>query len=194
MTQTIDDFSNIVTQETLEETKECKKCRERKPAEAFRVCRLYKGMEQGAYFRSECVECEQKTATQLREAKKSAPPKPLSCECCGKATKKFVPDHNHKTGEFRGWVCRNCNHGLGKLGDDLSGLLHAVKYLSRTGVSMQNHCSICGPVESTTTSIFEGNKKLSLCDACWDAWKVKNFGTEQVQETRSFLTETPAVI
>lgn len=72
------------------------------------------------------------------------PPKDGRCECCG-----HVPplgkrgrgtffgglhlDHNHKTGGFRGWLCRACNNGIGNLGDDIAGLQVAIAYLTGVG-------------------------------------------------------------
>ena len=59
-------------------------------------------------------------------------PRPANCECCGRPAPKekvLVLDHNHLTGNFRGWLCDNCNHGLGLLGDSLQGLLRAIDYL-----------------------------------------------------------------
>ena len=41
----------------------------------------------------------------------------------------FLVDHCHETGNFRGWICRNCNQGIGKLGDDVEGLVKALNYL-----------------------------------------------------------------
>ena len=38
-------------------------------------------------------------------------------------------DHDHKTGAFRGWVCRSCNHGIGMLGDSIEGVKRALNYL-----------------------------------------------------------------
>ena len=38
-------------------------------------------------------------------------------------------DHCHKTEKFRGWLCKNCNMAIGKLGDDLDGVMNAVNYL-----------------------------------------------------------------
>lgn len=38
-------------------------------------------------------------------------------------------DHSHTTGEFRGWLCRGCNLGLGHMKDDIDRLLKAVEYL-----------------------------------------------------------------
>jgi len=40
-------------------------------------------------------------------------------------------DHCHETGEFRGWLCKQCNTGLGNLGDNLESLKRAVNYLSK---------------------------------------------------------------
>ncbi len=62
-------------------------------------------------------------------------PAPAECEICGKTcTRNTVLslDHSHETGAFRGWLCNKCNTGLGKLGDNLTGLKRAVDYLTKT--------------------------------------------------------------
>jgi hypothetical protein len=58
-------------------------------------------------------------------------PKPEICECCGKppTARGFNRDHCHITGKFRGWLCDNCNTGIGKLGDNKEGLQKALNYL-----------------------------------------------------------------
>lgn len=38
-------------------------------------------------------------------------------------------DHNHETGELRGILCANCNHGLGKFKDRVDLLDSAIVYL-----------------------------------------------------------------
>ena len=38
----------------------------------------------------------------------------------------WVIDHDHDTGEFRGWLCNNCNTGLGAMGDTIEGLERAI--------------------------------------------------------------------
>ena len=53
------------------------------------------------------------------------------CHCCGTFMEKPQMDHCHKTVKFRGWLCYNCNVGLGKFGDDIPGLMQAVKYIER---------------------------------------------------------------
>ena len=55
------------------------------------------------------------------------------CEICGveeeKLARKLSYDHCHKTGKFRGWLCSNCNRGIGLLKDDVELLKKAVKYI-----------------------------------------------------------------
>lgn len=56
------------------------------------------------------------------------------CEICGKdyeqnGNKKMVRDHCHITNTPRGYLCNECNTGLGKLGDDLEGVEKAREYL-----------------------------------------------------------------
>ena len=42
-------------------------------------------------------------------------------------------DHDHKTGKIRGFLCIDCNHGIGKLKDDPELLLRALVYLREGG-------------------------------------------------------------
>jgi hypothetical protein len=56
---------------------------------------------------------------------------PESCECCGSRPQSLCLDHDHRTGKFRGWLCRACNTSIGMLGDDLEGVLKAAQYLQR---------------------------------------------------------------
>jgi hypothetical protein len=63
------------------------------------------------------------------------------CEICGgriklrRAGRRATAhlDHDHTTGQPRGFLCRGCNQGLGQFKDDRSTLLKAYKYLWRTG-------------------------------------------------------------
>lgn len=74
-------------------------------------------------------------------------PKPTdhACDCCGKSeddltvsySKTGTPisvwrlDHCHETGQFRGWLCANCNIGLGKFYDDPDLLTKAIQYIQK---------------------------------------------------------------
>ena len=55
------------------------------------------------------------------------------CAICGvrqdSLKRALAADHCHATGVFRGLLCDNCNHGLGKFKDSPDLLLRAVEYL-----------------------------------------------------------------
>lgn len=50
------------------------------------------------------------------------------CQICD-ATQPLVYDHDHTTMKFRGVLCRQCNAGLGSLGDTIKGVQKALQYL-----------------------------------------------------------------
>lgn len=57
------------------------------------------------------------------------------CACCGthqnELTMNLAVDHDHDTGLIRGLLCLNCNTGIGKLGDNIEGLMKALNYLEK---------------------------------------------------------------
>jgi hypothetical protein len=59
------------------------------------------------------------------------------CGICGKTEKenkrKLAIDHEHDSGRVRGILCRNCNAGIGLLGDNLQGVTKALQYLLNVG-------------------------------------------------------------
>lgn len=61
-------------------------------------------------------------------------PEPPACECCGAppAGRALALDHDHGTGAFRGWLCFDCNTGIGRLGDNVAGIRRAIAYLEKT--------------------------------------------------------------
>lgn len=54
------------------------------------------------------------------------------CECCRRPVRTPHLDHDRRTHRFRGWLCMQCNVGIGMLGDSLRGVRRAVRYLERT--------------------------------------------------------------
>ena len=54
--------------------------------------------------------------------------KPEQCEVCG-AFGRICFDHNHETGNFRGWICQRCNTVLGFVKDDSELLTKLSKFL-----------------------------------------------------------------
>lgn len=63
------------------------------------------------------------------------------CQCCGVEMKRGVPankhhdalciDHDHKTGDVRGLLCRNCNMALGNIGHDPQVARRMADYLEK---------------------------------------------------------------
>ena len=111
------------------DTQECKECHEIFPAMSFTTKNL---RGDGAYYLKKiCRQCHTLLEKERRGVRKIAPPKPERCDCCHKKTKKLQLDHIHGATIFRGWVCPDCNAGMGKLGDNLEGLLQAAVYLEK---------------------------------------------------------------
>jgi hypothetical protein len=85
------------------------------------------------YVCKSCTNDNSKITSLLR--KQNAHKRTSSCDCCGKIVTEtkginsLVIDHDHETGEFRGWVCNDCNVGIGRLGDTVEGLEQAIDYL-----------------------------------------------------------------
>jgi hypothetical protein len=105
----------------------CTKCKEEKLLDCFR--KRGEGKDKKRIYPI-CKECEKRINKDVLNLRKQAPPKPNSCDCCGKKCKKFVLDHDHEANKFRGWICDSCNIGISRLGDNLDGLMRAVEYLS----------------------------------------------------------------
>jgi hypothetical protein len=61
-------------------------------------------------------------------------PRPLVCEVCGNPPNKkgLHFDHDHMTGQFRGWLCFRCNLALGNVHDDIEILDKLIVYLARS--------------------------------------------------------------
>jgi len=123
----------------------CAKCGRSEPEVEFGKRRN----SYGKYYRwNRCKECH--TAIQRSRDKAARnkwgystnairdnkPPEGTPCDCCGKpmthkGKNAMHFDHDPKTNIFRGWLCKQCNTGIGLLGDDLEGLKTGIAYLER---------------------------------------------------------------
>jgi len=115
----------IVGKET--DMQECKECHKVLPVMAFTTQVL---RSDGAWhLKKICRQCHTENKKESYAVRKNAPPKPERCACCNIKPKMFHLDHIHGTTIVRGWLCRACNTGTGKLGDNLEGVLQAAVYL-----------------------------------------------------------------
>ena len=140
MTESLFDFGDstekIETQ--TEKTKPCTKCKKELPLSAY-------GKANGAsYGRGECKECNKKIMASRKLARESAPPIPpdYCCPIClrpeievrgrgGRKSGSWCCDHDHVTGLFRGWLCHDCNRGIGALADNPDRILRVLDYLKK---------------------------------------------------------------
>ena len=115
----------------------CKKCGVRQPPENFQH------MESGEIKRK-CRSCQRKHSQVVARLKREVPPpdKDHACPICEltlseiashgqKKLQQWVLDHCHDTETFRGWICFNCNSGLGSFSDSSETVKRAVQYLER---------------------------------------------------------------
>ena len=86
------------------------------------------------HYKRFCKECDNKRRTVSRNLRKNQnhPDKGQKCQICNKVPDAYYLDHDWKTGKFRGWLCNNCNTGLGMFKDDLVLLENAKRYLTNT--------------------------------------------------------------
>ena len=68
--------------------------------------------------------------TQKYKYQQASRPKPDLCEICG-AMGIICFDHNHVTGNFRGWICKRCNVILGFAGESTELLNALIEYLKK---------------------------------------------------------------
>lgn len=117
-------------------TKICNGCKQSLPVSLFSRANGAK------YPRSKCKACEKELSqvrTRLRK-EVGSPPDGYTCPICsrneeelkgrgGKNRSAWCCDHNHTTNKFRGWLCHDCNRGLGFLGDSITKCIKAAEYL-----------------------------------------------------------------
>jgi hypothetical protein len=125
-----------LTSPTKTGTRTCSICGETKDLDQF-----YANRSKSQGRSTLCKPCERKSQATLRQLHSEHQiPDDHSCPICmrteaelvseGQRTKNpFRLDHNHGTGEFRGFLCDSCNTGLGKFRDDPDLLARAIEYL-----------------------------------------------------------------
>tara|TARA_R110000764_G_scaffold64425_1_gene135569 strand:+ start:164 stop:574 length:411 start_codon:yes stop_codon:yes gene_type:complete len=117
-------FNDVTSLDTSKDTKVCIKCNQEKPVESFAH---FKDRGNGERVCTKCRTFLSKTAQDLRKVH-AHPGKDYLCPICLKL-EPLVLDHDHNTGEFKGWLCSRCNSALGFFEDDINYVRRALKYL-----------------------------------------------------------------
>lgn len=101
-------------------TRVCRACGEEKLNQEFYRNKGY-----------QCKECNQFHNRRVRQLRlEHSPPAPGgSCPICNEEVQRWVLDHCHISGQFRGWICGLCNTGIGNLRDDVDNLKRAAQYI-----------------------------------------------------------------
>ena len=138
-------FPDFFSTDKTEPHRVCVKCHLNLPYSAF-------SPQSGRpYPRSECKKCSRVLAevrVSLR-SKTQPPPKEHLCPIClksedavkNKGNKKngaWVLDHDHHNRTARGWICHNCNRGLGAFSDNIKDLERAIEYLREHNDSIRH--------------------------------------------------------
>ena len=127
-------------EEEFTKTRICSDCLCEKPIIEFEKAM---GKKYPTYIRSKCKICKRKQTLRANELKKHYPypDDDYSCLICNitqtemknkgyaKQRLTWCLDHNHDTGDFRGYICQLCNTGISNLQEDIEILKNAISYL-----------------------------------------------------------------
>lgn len=123
-------------------TKVCNKCNEEKYLGEF-CARTRDKNGVITERRNECNSCKNKSARELRVIKNNVSSIDQNTYCCPLCNRSkddlahlayknpFVLDHDHSTGEARGWICQDCNTAVARMGDSVETARRMVEYLER---------------------------------------------------------------
>ena len=119
----------------------CSVCQEEKDNSEFTFYRNRHTKDgKSLMVNTNCKACQTIHRKQLQEIKRkysciTEPPYGTPCDACQRPVyRNWQLDHDHTTGEFRGWICKQCNTGLGNLGDSIEELELRLEYLKRAKV------------------------------------------------------------
>ena len=135
-------FSDFKSIDKSKGTKICIKCEEEKSSEDFVLLHGITKVSGEPIRARVCLRCAAKRKRQVRALRRASsyPPEDYVCPICLKTPEEIIPqtngtsspfvlDHNHDTGNFKGWICGKCNSALGFFEDNINHVRRALKYL-----------------------------------------------------------------
>tara|TARA_B100001057_G_C22199123_1_gene700095 strand:+ start:49 stop:507 length:459 start_codon:yes stop_codon:yes gene_type:complete len=146
----VSNLCNFLGEEPPKNLRKCFKCKEEKTIDCFEIRSF--GKKGHLEYRNDCKACRAYESKQREKVRKqnfeSKPDADYKCPICERSeydltkdgawvqTRKlkshsvWALDHNIKTGEFRGYICNNCNVALGRFNDDPNAAFRAHLYLN----------------------------------------------------------------
>ena len=129
-----------------DEERRCRRCGETKDILAFGINNTFPS---GIKRRHTCNVCRKhQCAVRVKLRREHGSPPNVPCPICERPLRLFM-DHDHDTDQFRGWLCNDCNNGMGKFGDSPVMLQRAIDYLAGRLIVSSGSGEPCpgGPVE-----------------------------------------------
>jgi hypothetical protein len=143
-------------EEEVNNSRQCWKCGEVKSEDEFAT--RYSGNNGNRELRNDCKKCQSSQTRVVSQLKKHYPPPnkdTYQCPICLRhkedmngfkhnpnLNNPFVLDHDHATGDFRGYVCNYCNVGMSRFNEDIEAMKRAIMYLENGGVSLTNTLNV----------------------------------------------------
>jgi len=131
------------------EYKICSRCGKRKHETEFAKNQYRKGSI--IVRRAYCKECGNKIKPISSKDKVAYEQKYLrpkigtifQCPICGRKREiwhknQICLDHNHETGEIRGYICGDCNASIGRIGENIETLERAILWLKKDRKKNEN--------------------------------------------------------
>jgi hypothetical protein len=121
---------------------ECKDCTKIKSKKYYynnqtKVLARAREYNKTEYRKNYCRKYANERLKKLRE-QTATRPRPEKCECCmEKSPRGVVWDHDHKSGEFRGWLCNRCNRVLGMCKDNINIFKNLINYLKENKMPLK---------------------------------------------------------
>lgn len=122
-------YADLGDSRVLPESKQCSRCKEVKPADAFALNRTTR-----TGLQSVCYACHRDRRYGLAPGQfdQMMAGQGGKCAICRQKCPRQMElsvDHDHTTGKVRGLLCQNCNAALGMFKDDPALLGRAIDYL-----------------------------------------------------------------
>lgn len=129
------------------QTKVCIKCNEEKPLSKF-APRTRDKNGNPTEHRNDCTDCQKEKSKEVSDLKKKHSQPDINtyvCPVCHrdkddlaytKWKNPFVLDHDHNTGDARGWICQDCNTAIARIHDCAETARRMITYIENEDRSL----------------------------------------------------------